>query len=65
MQVIAAPGHRVPMESDPYTYIEAEPAEGVEVPDTSYYRRRVAAGELLPVKSKGSNAKQLAKGDGV
>ena len=47
MQVIAAPGHRVPMQDDPYKHIETDP---VEVPDTSYYRRRVAEGELLLAK---------------
>ena len=48
MHVIAAPGHRVPMDEDPYKYIEE--AESVDVPDTSYYRRRLAAGELLAAK---------------
>lgn len=33
MHVKAAPGHRVPTENDPYTYIED--AEAVDVPDTS------------------------------
>ena len=45
MHVIAAPGHRVPTEKDPYKYIEETKA--VDVPDTSYYRRRLASGELL------------------
>ncbi|WP_454842822.1 hypothetical protein [Pseudomonas hormoni] len=45
MRVIAAPGHRVPTEEDPYKYIEE--TEAVDVPDTSYYRRRLAAEELL------------------
>lgn len=45
MRVIAAPGHQVPTEEDPYKYIGED--ESVEVADTSYYRRRLAAKELL------------------
>ncbi|QLG90933.1 hypothetical protein HZF02_02730 [Pseudomonas yamanorum] len=48
MRVIAAPGHRVPTEEDPYKYIEE--AKAVDVPDTSYYRRRLATQELLVPK---------------
>jgi len=60
MRVIAAPGHRVPMEEDPFQYIEGE--EAVDVPDTSYYRRRLAAEELLvPAKQSRGSAKQVAK----
>ena len=59
MHVKAAPGHRVPTENDPYTYIEG--AEAVDVPDTSYYRRRVAAQELLTVKKPRVSAKQPAQ----
>lgn len=59
MHVKAAPGHRVPRENDPYTYIED--AEAVDVPDTSYYRRRVAAQELLTVKRPRVSAKQPAQ----
>lgn len=58
MQVIAAPGHRVPLEEDPHRYIEAKPAEGVDVPNTSYYRRRLATGELLTAKKARGGAKQ-------
>lgn len=60
MSVIAAPGHRVPMEDNPLQYIEED--ESVEVPDTSYYRRRLAAKELLvPAKQTRGGAKQTAK----
>ncbi|SDA18135.1 Protein of unknown function [Pseudomonas sp. NFPP10] len=62
MHVIAAPGLLVPRESDPLTRIEPAPADAVEVPDTSYYRRRVAEGELLLVKKTRSGAKSPAKG---
>lgn len=47
MRVIAAPGLRVPHEGKARTFIEAAPADSVDVPDTTYYRRRVASGELL------------------
>ncbi|MDG9808575.1 DUF2635 domain-containing protein [Pseudomonas juntendi] len=59
MLVTAAPGHRVPMAEDPRKYIEAAPADSVEVPDNSYYQRRLASGEL--VKAKPSGAKPTAK----
>ena len=59
MHVIAAPGHRVPTDEDPYTYIEG--TESVDVPDNSYYRRRLAAGELLTVKKPRGSVKQPAQ----
>lgn len=65
MRVIAAPGHRVPTEDDPYTYIEE--TKSVDVADTSYYRRRLAAKELLvpedsqAEKKPRGGAKQLAQ----
>ncbi len=59
MQVTAAPGHRVPRADDPRKYIECAPAEPVDVPDNSYYQRRIASGEL--VKADPSGAKPAAK----
>lgn len=59
MRVKAAPGHRVPTEEDPYKYIED--AKAVDVPDTSYYRRRVATGELLAAENPRGSAKQPAQ----
>lgn len=61
MYVVAAPGHRVPMSASPLEHIEPAPAEPVEVPDISYYRRRIAAGELLRAKAKRTGAKQPAQ----
>jgi hypothetical protein len=61
MHVIAAPGHRVPMELDPRQHIDAAPADSVDVPDTSYYRRRIAANELLRAKKPRGSAKQPAQ----
>lgn len=49
MRVTAAEGLRVPVEGNPRQYIEHNPAEPVEVPDTSYYRRRLLAKELVEV----------------
>lgn len=59
MLVTAAPGHRVPMADDPRKYIECDPEHPVDVPDNSYYHRRIASGEL--VEAKPSGAKQPAK----
>ena len=59
MRVKAAPGHRVPTEEDPYKYIED--AKTVDVPDTSYYRRRLATGELLTAEKTRDGAKQPAQ----
>ena len=59
MHVIAAPGHRVPMQEDPRQHIGE--SETVEVADTAYYRRRIAAGELLTAKKPRGGAKQPAQ----
>ncbi|WP_448093551.1 DUF2635 domain-containing protein [Pseudomonas lini] len=45
MRVVAAPGLRVPMELEVDKHIGAD---AVDVPNTSYYRRRIASGELVP-----------------
>lgn len=47
MQVQAAPGLKVPMEEKPRDYIADDVA--VEVPDSAYYQRRIADGDLLKV----------------
>ena len=59
MRVKAAPGHRVPMQEDPHQHIGE--TEAIEVADTSYYRRRLAAGELLTAKKPRGGAKQPAQ----
>jgi len=46
MNVIAAPGIKVPKESQPHSYIDD--AAVVDVPDTAYYQRRLIDGDLLP-----------------
>lgn len=59
MQVIAAPGVRVPLEHDARQYItDGEPAE---VPESAYYLRRLSDGDLLrhaapPAKAKPKDA---------
>lgn len=49
MRVTAAAGLQVPYEAEPRKHIEHAPAKPVDVPNTSYYRRRVASGELTLV----------------
>ncbi|MGD9610773.1 MAG: DUF2635 domain-containing protein [Desulfovibrionaceae bacterium] len=50
--VQAAPGLRVPLEGAPRRYItDATP---VTVPDSAYYRRRLADGDLLQVPDTGT-----------
>ena len=50
MKVIAAPGLKVPKESNPREYITEHQAEEVEV--TAYYVRRMADGELVEVAAE-------------
>ena len=45
LQVQAAPGLSVPMEDKPRTYVTD--AESVSVPDSAYYQRRLADGDLV------------------
>lgn len=47
MLVRASPGLKVPKEEQPRDYVEG--AEPVLVPDSAYYRRRVADGDLIVV----------------
>ncbi len=46
MLVKAAPGLKVPREDKPREYITE--AKAVEVPESAYYVRAVACGDLLP-----------------
>jgi hypothetical protein len=48
MLVKSKQGIKCPRENKPREYIED--TAGVEVPDTSYYRRRIADGSLVEVK---------------
>lgn len=61
MHVVAAPGHRVPIEGEPDKYIDPDAPEPSVVPDSSYYRRRIADGELLPATPASGGAKSDAK----
>lgn len=47
MIVKAIPGVKVPLENQPYAYIEQDP---VEVDDSVYYQRRIADGDLIEVQ---------------
>ncbi|WP_024302224.1 DUF2635 domain-containing protein [Pseudogulbenkiania sp. MAI-1] len=61
MKVKAAPGLQVPKEDKPREYItDAEP---VEVPNSAYYLRIVAEGDLVTVTDD-TNAKTSAKKGG-
>ena len=47
MIVKAAPGVKVPLENQPYAYIEQV---SVEVDDSVYYQLRIADGDLIEVQ---------------
>ena len=47
MIVKAVPGVKVPLENQPYAYIEQET---VEVENSVYYQRRIADGDLIEVQ---------------
>lgn len=52
MQVLATPGVLVPMEGNPRAYITDTPPDGESgytVPDSAYYLRRLADGDLVVV----------------
>ena len=52
MIVLAIPGIKVPMEEKPRDYITEIPPEGevgFTVPDSAYYLRRIADGDLVEV----------------
>lgn len=55
MKVVAAPGLQVPKEDKPREYITQD--EEVEVPESAYYLRRVADGDLVQVGVKTSKTK--------
>lgn len=61
MRVIAAPGLRVPLEGKARQFIEHDPDQPVDVPDTPYYRRRLASGELLVASVTDTTAVGSAK----
>lgn len=59
LTVKAAPGLKVPREDKPTTYIDDTAA--VQVPDSPYYRRRVADGDLVPLAAEAAVAPVDAK----
>jgi hypothetical protein len=62
MRVKAAPGLQVPHEFDPRTYINDTDEDAVEMPQTPYYIRRLAAGELVDAEPVAKAVKASAKG---
>lgn len=63
LTVKAAPGVSVPMEDKPRKYIEGE--KSFTVPDTVYYRRRIADGDLAEEKTEPEQAAPKAKKGGT
>lgn len=61
MKVKATVGIKVPMENQPYAYIEQEP---VEVEDSIYYQRRINDGDLVLVNEARSRKNQEVRNDG-
>lgn len=61
MKVKAEVGIKVPMENQPYAYIEQEP---VEVEDSIYYQRRINDGDLVLVNEARSRKNQEVRNDG-
>lgn len=59
MNVIAAPGIKVPKETQPHSYIDD--AVAVDVPDTAYYQRRLLDGDLLLADEPGPALKVVPK----
>lgn len=62
MLVKAAAGVLVPMEDHPRRYIDDTPAD---VPDTAYYRRRMADGDLIAVSDDTASPKEATAPEGV
>ena len=62
MNVIAAPGLKVPMEHDPRSYIDE--TTPVEIDPTGYYIRRMAEGDLVeaPAQPAKRGGKAVALG---
>ncbi len=62
LNVIAKKGVQVPMEGRPRKYITA--AKAVPVKNSSYYRRRIAEGDLKVVPGGGSPTGKQSNGTG-
>ncbi|ECC5191185.1 DUF2635 domain-containing protein [Salmonella enterica] len=60
MKVRAAAGLQVPYENLPRRYIEQTP---VDVPDTIYYRRLLAAGDLVTAEATRNKRNKEAADD--
>lgn len=60
MKVLAVKGIKVPKEDKPREYITDTPPDGetgFDVPESAYYLRRIADGDLVIVKSTGKGVK--------
>lgn len=58
MKVVAAPGLSVPKEERPREYING--AEAVEVPESAYYLRCLADGDLVSADAAATKAAKTA-----
>lgn len=59
MLVKAASGLKVPKEAKPCEYITD--AKAVEVPENTYYLRRLAEGDLVPASQEAANEQPAKK----
>ena len=58
MKVIAAVGIKVPMENQPFAYIEQTP---VDIEPSVYYQRRINDGDLIVVQETRTRKEQEQK----
>jgi len=63
ISIKAVAGVRVPREDNPRRYITAD--ETVTVPDSAYYQRQIAAGDLLIVEGEANAATPVNQGKAV
>lgn len=60
ISIKAVAGVRVPREDNPRRYITAN--EAVTVPDSAYYQRQIAAGDLLIIEGEANAAAPVNQG---
>lgn len=63
ISIKAVAGVRVPREDNPRRYITAD--EAVTVPDSAYYQRQIAAGDLLIIEGEANAAVPVNQGKAV
>lgn len=63
ISIKAVAGVRVPREDNPRRYITAD--EAVTVPDSAYYQRQIAAGDLLVIQGEAKVVASVNQGKAV